>query len=655
MNNYIMSTNILLVRNEAYMQLLTVDISEEGIADDSGTLLTILLKDRTTNKNIVWASPSYEGMGKPFCADQPIKKNLIIGPYDSIIQPRVEKNKRNQEIRTRKRGEVFTPSWLVDKQVSIVMNEIGDISFERFIALRWLELACGEAPYIVTRYDPITGDIIPVDKRVGFLDRKLHRIAEKAITEKEFIKWSKIAYESSYGYELQGDSLLLARENLLLSFCEHYNYKFGKLPTMKAIKQIATIISYNIFQMNGLTKKTPYSDESKDNIQLNLFDEVNNQGQKGDRFTLVKDWENKVLVSVDSISKGDEKMKFDVVIGNPPYQEEMEGTSDKPIYNYMMDASEEIADKVCLITPARFLFNAGKTPKSWNRKKLNDPHFKVNYYEQDSSKVFPNTDIQGGVVITYSDNKQDYGTIGTFTPFLVLNTIMDKVSLVSGDESLSELIYAPESYKLSQDIHVEYPDIENRLSKGHKFDVTTNIFEKLPEFFKAQLDSNENECDYIKFIGRENNARCEKWIKRKYINGPDNLYEYKVILPKSNGSGAIGEVPSTPLIGEPLIGEPLIGHTQTFISIGSFKNYDEAKACIKYIKSKFARAMLGILKVTQDNKKESWRKVPLQDFTPNSDIDWSESIEDIDQQLYKKYNLSQDEIDFIESKVRAMD
>jgi len=646
---------MLLVRNEAYMQLLTVDISEEGIADDSGTLLTILLKDRTTNKNIVWASPSYEGMGKPFCADQPIKKNLIIGPYDSIIQPRVEKNKRNQEIRTRKRGEVFTPPWLVDKQVSIVLDELDDISFESFIALRWLELACGEGPYIVTRYDSISGDIIPINKRVGFLDRKLQRIVEQSTTEKEFIKWSKIAYESSYGYELQGDSLLLARENLLLSFCEYYNHKFGKLPTMKVIKQIATIVSYNIFQMNGLTKKTPYSDESKDNIQLNLFDEVNDQGQKGDRFTLVKDWENKVLVSVDSISKGDEKMKFDVVIGNPPYQEEMEGTSDKPIYNYMMDASEEIADKVCLITPARFLFNAGKTPKSWNRKKLNDPHFKVNYYEQDSSKVFPNTDIQGGVVITYSDNKRDYGTIGTFTPFLVLNTIMDKVSLVSGDKSLSELIYAPESYKLSQDIHVEYPDIENRLSKGHKFDVTTNIFEKLPEFFKAQLDSNENERDYIKFIGRENNARCEKWIKRKYINGPDNLYEYKVILPKSNGSGAIGEVTSTPLIGEPLIGKPLIGHTQTFISIGSFKNYDGAEACIKYIKSKFARTMLGILKVTQDNKKESWRKVPLQDFTPNSDIDWSESIEDIDQQLYKKYNLSQDEIDFIESKVRAMD
>ena len=632
------------------MQLLTVDISEEGIANDSGTLLTILLKDRTTNKNIVWASPSYEGMGKPFCADQPIKKNLIIGPYDSIIQPRVEKNKRNQELRTRKRGEVFTPPWLVDKQVSIVLDEIGVISFESFIALRWLELACGEGPYIVTRYDSITGDIIPVDKRVGFLDRKLQRIAEQSNTEKEFIKWSKIAYESSYGYELQGDSLLLARENLLLSFCEYYDYKFGKLPTMKVIKQIATIISYNIFQMNGLTKQTPYSDDSKGNIQLNLFDEVNNLEKQGDMFTLVKDWKNKVLVSMDSISKGDEMMKFDVVIGNPPYQEETEGTSDKPIYNYMMDAAEEIADKVCLITPARFLFNAGKTPKAWNRKKLNDPHFKVNYYEQDSSRVFPNTDIKGGVVITYSDNKEEFGPIGTFTPFLELNTIMDKVSLISGDDSFSELIYALESYKFSQCIHVEHPYIENRLSKGHKFDVTTNIFEKLPELFHSQLNPNENESDYIKIIGRENNVRCEKWIKREYINSPDNFVNYKVILPKANGSGVLGEPLSTPLIGK-----PYYGHTQTFISVGSFNSYDEADACIKYIKSKFARTMLGILKVTQDNKKEAWRKVPLQDFTSNSDIDWSQSIENIDQQLYKKYNLSQDEIDFIESKVRAMD
>jgi len=627
------------------MQLLTVDISEEGIANDSGTLLTILLKDRTTNKNVVWASPSYEGMGKPFCADQPIKKNLIIGPYDSIIQPRVEKNKRNQEIRTRKRGEVFTPPWLVDKQVSIVMNEIGDISFESFIALRWLELACGEAPYIVTRYDSVSGDIIPVDKRVGFLDRKLQRIAEESTTEKEFIKWSKIAYESSYGYELQGDSLVLARENLLLSFCEHYDCKFGKLPTMKVIKQIANIISYNIFQMNGLTKQTPYSSDSKNNIQLNLFDEVNDQEKKGDMFTLVKDWKNKVLVSVDSISKGDEMMKFDVVIGNPPYQEETEGTSDKPIYNYMMDAAEEVADKVCLITPARFLFNAGKTPKAWNQKKLNDPHFKVNYYEQDSSKIFSNTDIKGGIAITYRDNSKNFGEIGTFTSFSELNSIYHKVVGHNLFTNIVSIIFLQNKFNL-ETLYLNHPECVAIIgSNGKEKRLTTAIFSQLPLFTETQINKSD-----IKILGLINNQRVYKYIHESYLDKHDNLDYYKVILPKANGSGAIGEVLSTPLVGEPLVGD-----TQSFISFGKFTTRVEAESCMKYIKSKFTRALLGTLKITQDNNRETWNNVPIQDFTSNSDIDWSQSIENIDKQLYKKYNLSQDEIDFIESKVRAMD
>ena len=646
MNNYIMSTNILLVRNEAYMQLLTVDISEEGIANDSGTLLTILLKDRTTNENIVWASPSYEGMGKPFCADQPIKKNLIIGPYDSIIQPRVEKNKRNQTLRTRKRGEVFTPPWLVDKQVSIVLDEIGDISFENFIALRWLELACGEAPYIVTRYDSITGDIIPVEERVGFLDRKLQRIAEQTITEKEFIKWSKIAFESSYGYELQGDSLLLARENLLLSFCEHYNHKFNKLPTMKVIKQIATIISYNIFQMNGLTKQTPYSDDSKDNIQLNLFDEVNNLEKQGDMFTLVKDWKNKVLVSMDSISKGDEIMKFDVVIGNPPYQEETEGTSDKPIYNYMMDAAEEIADKVCLITPARFLFNAGKTPKAWNRKKLNDPHFKVNYYEQDSSKIFSNTDIKGGVAITYRDRESVFGEIGAFTIFEELNSILHKTLNHLEFENIIQIIFLQNKFDLEH-IYRDYPELRAVIgSQGREKRLTTPIFSQL--FLFKEKKETEND---IAILGLINNKRVYKYINKIYLEiNNNNLNYYKVVLPASNGSGALGEVLSTPIVVE-----PNTGYTQSFISFGQFASKTIAENCLKYIKSKFVRILLGTLKITQHNHKDCWENVPIQDFTSNSDIDWSQSIENIDQQLYKKYNLSQDEIDFIESKVRAMD
>ncbi|MBQ1175359.1 MAG: DEAD/DEAH box helicase, partial [Treponema sp.] len=158
----------------------------------------------------------------------------------------------------------------------------------------------------------------------------------------------------------------------------------------------------------------------------------------------------------------------------------------------------------------------------------------------------------------------------------------------------------------------------------------------------------------IKILGRFANQRTFRYVDKNYIEGPDNFNSYKIFIPKANGSGALGEVLSTPLIGQPLIGQPLIGHTQSFISIGKFKTVNEAEACLKYVKSKFARTMLGILKITQDNKKKVWKYVPLQDFTSKSDIDWTKSVHEIDLQLYEKYGLSKEEKDFIETHVKEM-
>ena len=155
---------------------------------------------------------------------------------------------------------------------------------------------------------------------------------------------------------------------------------------------------------------------------------------------------------------------------------------------------------------------------------------------------------------------------------------------------------------------------------------------------------------YVQLYGRSDNKRVYKYINSLYVVDPGNLNGYKVFLPKSNGSGAIGEVISTPLVGV-----PLVGHTQTFISVGNFQSLKEAENCMKYIKTKFARTCLGILKITQDNPPEKWAYVPLEDFTDKSDIDWSKSIAEIDKQLYKKYKLDDKEIAFIESKVTSMD
>ena len=343
----------------------------------------------------------------------------------------------------------------------------------------------------------------------------------------------------------------------------------------------------------------------------------------------------------------DENMKIDAIIGNPPYQVVSENTSDAPVYHLFIDLASQLTQRVSLITPARYLFDAGKTPKEWNAKVLQDEHFKVVNYWANSTEVFPTVDIKGGVAVMYRDSKQNFGKIGTFSAYPELTRIANKVVPMSESGAFANLIYSPESYRLSDKLHTDFPWVVDRLSKGHPYDITTNIFDKLPDIFRKERLTNEDE---VRFYGRYKNERCYRWVKRDYIEYHPNLDKYKVIVPKSNGSGAIGEVLSTPIIGE-----PLMGVTQTFLTIGAFDTQSEAEACLKYIKTKFARTMLGILKATQDNKKETWRLVPLQDFTADSDIDWRVSVADIDRQLYRKYGLEEKEITFIEEKVRAME
>ena len=246
------------------------------------------------------------------------------------------------------------------------------------------------------------------------------------------------------------------------------------------------------------------------------------------------------------------------------------------------------------------------------------------------------------------DTKSDFGKISTFTAYPELTSIANKVTYPLGE--LSNIIYPQNKFNL-EEIYDQCPEARKIIgSNGMERRLTTPIFKQLSLFYTEQ-----NDRQTYKILGLINNKRCYRWIDRRYIETHPNLDKYKVIVPKSNGSGAIGEVLSTPLIGEPLIGEPLIGVTQTFLTIGAFDTRAEAEACLKYIKTKFARTMLGILKATQDNPKETWRLVPLQDFTEVSDIDWSQSIANIDRQLYLKYGLEESEIAFIEEKVRAME
>ncbi len=341
-------------------------------------------------------------------------------------------------------------------------------------------------------------------------------------------------------------------------------------------------------------------------------------------------------------------MKFDVVIGNPPYQLEAKGdsTRDEPVYHTFMELSYELADVVTLITPGRFLFNAGQTPKTWNQKMLNDPHLKVLIFEKDSSNIFPQTDIKGGVTITLRDKNKNFGAIGLYVPYKELVNIMEKVSTNSDEDNLSTYVASRGSYRFSLKFFDDYPDVKRRLGKGTGNMIVSNVLDKLSNIFTEEP---ELESD-LKVIGLKHKKRVFRFIKADYVNENINTKAYKVALPKSNGNGDFGEKLSSPFIEE-----PNEISTDTFINIGPLNTRFEAESLLKYIKTKFSRSLLGVRKVTQDNPKSVWQQVPLQDFTPNSDIDWTKSIPEIDQQLYKKYGLSDDEINFIETKVQAMD
>ena len=676
-----------------------IDILENILLQDEPGLLEVLLFDHTTQKNIFWATDSYADYGKGYEWHDAITIQAITGSNGNIIMPRAMKSQDEQLRRSRQMAEVFTPSWLVNKMNNVIDEEWFDRSdvfnnlcanhfwqsvtdtiimpegksWQDYVLATRLEITCGEAPFLASRYDTVSGEAIPITNRIGILDRKL-RVVNENCTDDSWTRWALLALGSVYGYEWQGDNLLLARMALLATFCDYYGQHFGQKPDDQTMFKAVDIISWNLWQMDGLKGVVPGSCHEDKHIETDLFGngtttvmpclgcekddiQLHNGLRCRLRRWLLSDNEQPDYFDclyLDFITKKYKthhktkwSMKFDYVIGNPPYNEDTEGTSDKPVYDKFMDGAYQMSSKVMLITPARFLFNAGKTQKVWNEKMLSDKHLKVLEYKQNSSETFPNTDIKGGIAITYHDTTKDFGTIDVFTKDPQLNNIRLKIEKSAKFKSLSSIVYTSESYHFTKKFHENYPNAKQALSNGHENDVTSNIFTKLPDVF---IDEKKEGDDYIKIYGLENNNRCFKWIRKDYIRPTENLSSWKILFSKSNGSGIFGEK-----FAEPIVAEPNAGHTQTFISMGNLKKKSEAEALIKYLKTKFSRTLLGILKVTQDNKKKVWKYVPLQNFTSSSDIDWSKSIHEIDLQLYDKYGLTEDERNFIETHVKEME
>ena len=337
-----------------------------------------------------------------------------------------------------------------------------------------------------------------------------------------------------------------------------------------------------------------------------------------------------------------------MIIGNPPYQDNAVGdqkTYNGPLYNIFLDCAYNVAGVVEMIHPARFLTNAGSTPKAWNKKMLEDKHLAIQNYWGKS--IFDDTEIKGGVAISLRNIGVKKNPIGLFTPYPELNSMLQSVINRKDFKPMSNIVITRTAYRFTDKMHEDHPEALEQLSNGHPYDVSTNIFERLPQVF---FDEKPNDGkDYIRILGREDNARVMKYVRRDYIRPVGNLDSYKIFMASANANGIFGET-----LTSPLIGEPGVGNTETFISIGKFANRQEAEAARKYVATRFVRALLGVLKSTHHLTPETWKYVPQQDFSEHSDIDWSLSVDEIDALLCKKYKLSAAERDFIHDKVKSM-
>ncbi|MGI6226862.1 MAG: restriction endonuclease [Peptococcaceae bacterium] len=256
---------------------ISLDSAGISIRTTMPHILDILLLDRTTSspnksQNIIWANDHYQDLdANLYAPTAQIKPELITGERSSIIMPRALKSFDTQKKRTKTSAEVFTPAWIVKKQNDAVEENYVDDDLETYVSRKWLEITCGEAPYMASRYDMLTGIPISLNERVGFVDRKLKRINNEVADKAEWQRLVELAYKSSYGFEWNGDSLLLARENLLYTYWDYYLAKWAKQPTCGLIENIAKIISYNVFQMDGLTYTIPLTERKEEVKQSQLL------------------------------------------------------------------------------------------------------------------------------------------------------------------------------------------------------------------------------------------------------------------------------------------------------------------------------------------------------------------------------------------------
>ena len=637
------------------------------------SLVAILLADRSSGAFIRLACNAYTTHGESYAADQEIYPHQV-----HLIQERTRKTQEEQRDRTKKSAEVFTPAWLCNAMINArdavyfgreeVFNRMEApswtptrktidfpttasgrrLAWERYIDARCLEITCGEAPFLVSRYDAADGRPIPLAERIGILDRKLRIIGEHTCTAEDWFHWAKRALESAYAYEYQGDSLFLARLNLFLSISEYHRHLWKRPLNRHQQEEVARILSWNLWQMDGLTATTPFVTK-QGKPEDSLFDFYAITAERRPLRSLIRDWRGKKTIRFSELNLST-TMKFDFVIGNPPYQEMSKNKMTRSIYPDFVRSSQAIGQIVSLVMPARWMSGENgpyRETQHFIDEMLKGDHLQSFHLYPNSSDLFPNVDIKGGVCFfvwnrAYSCDRVNYTITenGAYKKVLTSFRIAENVII-----RFPELISILEKTKAISTIY-----LNTWVSSRNPFGFISDLFTKNKEGVSRISEEKQQDDDYL-VHGLLKNKRVIRYIPNSALKKNIHIaHSYKVFLPRANGSGVFGEVFSTPMIGT-----PMMICTETFLQIGVFDNCTEAENLLKYVKTKYFRTMVGIKKTAVFNYKECFTFVPLQDFTAASDIDWSRSVAEIDRQLYAKYGLSAEEVAFIEEKIKPME
>ena len=594
---------------------MILNIQDDILKLHSMGLLDKLLLDKTTGKHIMWATDAYSALGSRYSRNEEITPELITGPNAFVIKTRARKELEQQSSRTRQHGEVSTPLWVCRKMCGYV-DEMWDCKarWQKYVDARVLEITCGEAPFLVSRYDVETGEVIPVLDRIGLLDRKLRIVNENTQTEEDWLKWVFRAFHATYGYEFQGDNLLIARVNLLMTFEEYLWERWRRKPTLSEYGKLITVIVWNVWQMDGLHGTIPYSTAEEEFRQFNLFeflDMVSGPDDENKQLRCrVYNWLGGGSVEYSALpTRGKRAMKFDFVIGNPPYQESDggSGASATPVYNKFIDAVKNMKpDVISLIIPAKW-YSGGKGLNTFREQMLSDKRIAVLVDYSNSLDVFPNVDVAGGVCYFIWDKThsgkckytnyrngietseyRDLDEFDTFIRYPIAASIVKKVR-AKQEATLDQVVSSRKPFGLATNIKpLESGDIKLRFNGGIGL-------------YKRDLIS----------VGTDDISKYKiiiSYLTAEHAGQPDKNGQYRIL-------STMEKLPPDTIC------------TETYLVAGAFDSESEANHYMRYLKTKFVRFLVSLKAMTQHISKAMFNFVPVQDFSKT----WTDS------ELFEKY------------------